>query len=180
MLDNPTSKSRTPAKPVDDSIDWGSRKGFAITILLGAAVFYVLLLLAGIGMGLVAAIVENVLGLAAPMDRLVEIAGAVLGMIAGGIVALGGVSRLADMDRSFKWLIPGIVAWVVFVVSETGLWKAPDTVVTTAVLIVAASLFALCMLPGKKRNEEATLEWVDQPLEGGRYLMVGDKFAKID
>ena len=156
----------------DGRMGWHTRTGFAVTILLVTVLFYILLFIAALPLGIIAAIIEIGFRIAAPMDILVEITGAVLGLAAGGLVILAGIDRLEDMGASAKWLIPGILAWLVFVISETGLFPAPDRVVSAAILTVAASVVVLCLWPGRKR--------VEPPLEGGKYLMIGEKMIKID
>ncbi len=164
-------------RPSDDSIGWQTRSGFAITVLLAAAMFYVLLFGAAIVLGLIAAIIETGFRLTAPMDLMVEITGAVMGIAAGALVALGGVSRLDDIGRSLVWLVPGAIAWLVFVISETDLFPAPDGVVSASILTVAVTVLALCLIPGKKKTEEPVAE---ETLEAGTYLLVGDKLTRID
>lgn len=164
-------------RPSDDSLGWQTRSGFAMTVLLAAAMFYVLLFGAAIVLGLVATVIEIGFRLSAPMDLMVEITGAAMGIVAGALVALGGVSRLDDMGRSLMWLIPGAIAWLVFVISETDLFPAPDAIVSASILTVAATILALCLIPGRKKSEEPL---ADESLGAGRYLLVGDKLTRID
>ena len=126
-----------------------TRLGFASTLIYAAIFFYSMLFGASVVMGLIGAVVEIGFGLSQPGDLMIPVTAAILATASGAIVVSAGASRLRDMGHSFKWLLPAAVAFAIFTLSETGLLTVPDPVVTTSILVVAATVLALCILPGR-------------------------------
>jgi uncharacterized membrane protein YhaH (DUF805 family) len=81
---------------------------------------------------------------------------AVLGFASGAIVVAAGASRLRDIGRSVRWLVPAAMSFAVFVVSETGLLPAPEEMVSASILVVAATVLVLCLLPGSAGTDDRT------------------------
>ncbi|MCG6856860.1 MAG: DUF805 domain-containing protein [Salaquimonas sp.] len=133
-----------------------TRAGFAATILYAVVFFYSTLFGAAIIMGLANAVVETGLGLAPPENLLLQIMAAVLGFASGAIVVAAGASRLRDIGRSVRWLVPAAMSFAVFVVSETGLLPAPEGMVSASILVVAATVLVLCLLPGSAGTDDRT------------------------